>query len=203
MIRQIVLPGEKVDARDRQDTYTDHGTVYSKVVGLYDKQGGTIIPLEGAYVPHIGDDIVGIINSERNGVYDIDIQHFDRCLLISDRHEELMERGEVISATIRDIENKNTLIVEMPRMLNGGVLIHIKPTKIPRVIGKNDTMARMISTNTGTRIVVGMNGLIWLSGGDVTHAIEALLRVEREAHVEGLTNRIKIMLEEWKNSTQG
>ncbi len=202
-MKQIVLPGEKVDSRDRHNIYVEHSTTYSKVMGLYDKQNNSIIPLEGTYVPHVGDNIVGIIESEKNGVYELDIQHFDRCLLISDRHDELIENGEVISATIRDIENKRTIIVEMPRRLRGGVLIQVKPTKIPRIIGRNDTMAKMISTYTGTHIVIGMNGLIWLDGGDVPHAIEALLRVEREAHVEGLTNRIKLMLEEWKNSTKG
>jgi len=198
-MKQIVFPGEQIkDAKRMYNTYTEHGKAYSKVVGLYDIQNNSIIPLEGAYIPHKGDEIIGIVTSERNGIYDLYIQHFDRCLLITDKRDELIDDGTVVSATIRDIENKKTIIVEMPRKLSEGMLIYVKPMKIPRVIGRNNTMVNMISEYTNTHIVVGMNGLVWLKGGNTSLAIEAILRVENEAHVEGLTNRIKLMLENEK-----
>jgi exosome complex component RRP4 len=198
-MKQIIFPGEQIkDAKRMYNTYTEHGKAYSKVVGLYDIQNNSIIPLEGAYIPHKGDEIIGIVTSERNGIYDLYIQHFDRCLLITDKRDELIDDGTVVSATIRDIENKKTIIVEMPRKLSEGMLIYVKPMKIPRVIGRNNTMVNMISEYTNTHIVVGMNGLVWLKGGNTSLAIEAILRVENEAHVEGLTNRIKLMLENEK-----
>jgi len=198
-MKQIIFPGEQIkDAKRMYNTYTEHGKAYSKVVGLYDIQNNSIIPLEGAYIPHKGDEIIGIVTSERNGIYDLYIQHFDRCLLITDKRDELIDDGTVVSATIRDIENKKTIIVEMPRKLSEGMLIYVKPMKIPRVIGRNNTMVNMISEYTNTHIVVGMNGLVWLKGGNTSLAIEAILRVENEAHVEGLTNRVKLMLENEK-----
>ncbi|MEM0150025.1 MAG: hypothetical protein QXW10_03965 [Candidatus Micrarchaeaceae archaeon] len=195
-MKRIVFPGEYIgEAKRIYNTYIDHGKAYSKVLGIYEGQGNAIIPLEGAYVPHVDDEIVGIVTNERNGIYDIDIQHFDRCLLITDKRDELIEEGTVISATIRDIENKKTIIAEMPRRLKDGILIYVKPIKIPRVIGRSNTMIDMIRDYTKTIIVVGMNGLVWLKGGNTALAIEAILHVENEAHVEGLTNRIKLMLE--------
>ncbi|MGC9190608.1 MAG: KH domain-containing protein [Candidatus Micrarchaeia archaeon] len=199
------MPGEYIKEAHGfvQNTYAEQGKLFSKILGLYDPQKNEVIPLEGAYIPHPGDEIVGIITSERNGVYEVDIQHFDRCLLISDKHDELMDQGEIISATVREVENRKTIIVEGQRRLGEGILLYIKPTKIPRVIGKSNTMINMISEYTKSRIVVGMNGLIWLNGGNTALATEALLRIENEAHVEGLTNRIKIMLEEKIGKKQG
>ncbi len=59
-------------------------------------------------------------------------------------------------------------------------------------------MIRQIAEATGTHIVVGMNGLIWLKDGNITLATEALLKIEREAHLSGLTETIKNFLEEKK-----
>ncbi|MGC8669749.1 MAG: KH domain-containing protein [Candidatus Micrarchaeia archaeon] len=195
-MKQIVFPGEHVGIERRTpNVYIEKGKAYSSVVGLYDERSRTVIPLEGAYAPHTNDNIVGIIKSEKNGIYELDIQHFDRCLLITDKRDELINEGSIVSATVTKIENKKTIIVEMPRILKDGMLIYVKPTKVPRIIGKNNTMIGTISKYTGTNIVIGMNGLIWLKGGNTALAIEAILKVENEAHIEGLTNRIKDMLE--------
>ena len=195
-MKRIVVPGEyiKEDAR-LPFAYIEKDKAYSKVIGLYDEEKDTIIPLEGGYVPHVGDEIIGVIISERNGVYEVDIQQFNKCILITGKRDEYIEEGTVISAKVKSIENRRTIIVEMPRKLIGGMLIYIKPTKIPRVIGRNNTMIKMLTELTKTHIAVGMNGLVWLKGGNIALAIEALLRIENEAHIGGLTNRIKLMLE--------
>jgi exosome complex RNA-binding protein Rrp4 len=44
-----------------------------------------------------------------------------------------------------------------------------------------------------------MNGLIWLKDGNIALATEALLKVEREAHLSGLTDTIKNFLEKNKS----
>ena len=44
-----------------------------------------------------------------------------------------------------------------------------------------------------------MNGIIWLKGGDVELATKAIMRIQTEAHVSGLTDRIKEMLEQQGN----
>jgi exosome complex component RRP4 len=69
-----------------------------------------------------------------------------------------------------------------------------KPTKVPRVIGKGNTMIDQIANLTKCRISVGMNGLVWLNDGDLRLAVSALRRIEREAHTSGLTEKIKKML---------
>lgn len=58
-------------------------------------------------------------------------------------------------------------------------------------------MINMIKTLTGTRIIVGQNGWVWVSGKNdelERLAIEAILKVDRESHTQGLTDRVKEFL---------
>ena len=132
-------------------------------------------------------------------MYIVDLSFFGRALLIPGKYDKYeFKPGDVISALIKDIEGKNTIILNDPKQLEGGTILSIKPKKIPRVIGKKSTMVRQIAEYTGTHIVVGMNGLIWLKDGNITLATEALLKVERDAHLSGLTDAIKNFLENKK-----
>jgi exosome complex RNA-binding protein Rrp4 len=47
---------------------------------------------------------------------------------------------------------------------------------------------------------VANNGriMVWGSDRDIARVTEAILRIEREAHISGLTDRIKLMLEKTK-----
>jgi exosome complex component RRP4 len=56
-------------------------------------------------------------------------------------------------------------------------------------------MIDQIKSITKTDIVVGLNGMIWLRGGEAELATEAIFKVEREAHVSGLTESIRQYLE--------
>jgi exosome complex component RRP4 len=96
---------------------------------------------------------------------------------------------------IKDIEGKKTIILTDPKVLGRGTMLRIKPSKVPRVIGKQSTMVKQIIEATKSQIVVGVNGIVWMSGGDTSLAIRAVLKIEGEAHVAGLTERIKHMLE--------
>ena len=84
------------------------------------------------------------------------------------------------------------------RKLIGGTVIKITPTKVARVIGKGGSMINLIKEKTKSQILVGQNGLIWIRGGNVRKAIEAILMIERESHIIGLTEKIAKFLEEGK-----
>jgi len=56
----------------------------------------------------------------------------------------------------------------------------------------------MIKQATGCRIIVGQNGIAWIQSEDpaMEHlAVETIKKIEREAHISGLTDRIKSFLE--------
>ncbi len=85
---------------------------------------------------------------------------------------------------------------------NGGIVVTIDPPKIPRIIGRNGSMIKMLKNQTKTNIFVTQNGRIWLKGEDLAHErllIDAIRKIEREAHTVGLTDRMNAYLENEKN----
>ncbi|EQD74645.1 exosome complex RNA-binding protein Rrp4 [mine drainage metagenome] len=59
-------------------------------------------------------------------------------------------------------------------------------------------MVNLIKEHTGTRIVIGQNGLIWIDGTleSILKATAAIKKIEREAHTTGLTDRMTEYLKE-------
>jgi exosome complex component RRP4 len=80
------------------------------------------------------------------------------------------------------------------RKLRGGTIIRVNPAKVPRIIGRRGSMINLIKRKTGCEIYPGRNGIIWIRGGDKTKAIRAILTIEKESHVIGLTEKIEKML---------
>ena len=85
---------------------------------------------------------------------------------------------------------------ERARKLSGGKVINVEAVKVPRIIGKQGSMISMIKRKTGSNIVVGQNGIIWLQGGDEALSTTVIKMVERESHKEGLTDSIEKFLNE-------
>lgn len=198
-MKDIIFPGELVaDSPVRvQHSYIENGKTYSMVLGMYDRGSGSIVPLEGAWVPKIEDTVVGIVRSVRNSVYEVDLLFHGRAIIIGGKFDRFsFKAGDLVEATIKDVEDRKTIILSYPRALEGGKLLRIRPSKIPRVIGKANTMIDQITEMTKSSIVVGKNGLVWIKGGNDGLAEEAISRIEGEAHTSGLTERIKRMVQE-------
>jgi exosome complex component RRP4 len=198
-LKQIVLPGELISEKEENmpNTFTDEGKTYSFITGMFDAATKRVVPLEGLWFPRKGDVIVGIISKAgRKDMYNLDIGHFMSGMLIEKFPKFEMKVGDIVEAEVDRVENKRIVQLSRPRLLNGGIIITIGPTKVHRVIGKSDTMITQIAEMTKCGIVVGENGLIWIKGGDTALAIEAIRLVESAAHVSGLTEIIKIMLKE-------
>ena len=164
---------------------------------MYDSAHNEVIQLEGRWKPRPGDVVVGIVERVgRNGVYGISLTGAVDGLLIQDKYDNArFAVGDVIEAEIRDVEHKRLAVLERPKLLRAGSLMQIKAVRVPRLIGKANTMITQIIELTGCNIIVGRNGLVWMRGSNVAAATAAVLTVEREAHTSGLTERIKSMLE--------
>ena len=77
---------------------------------------------------------------------------------------------------------------------NNGIVISIDPPKIPRVIGRAGSMIKMLKNLTKCNIFVTQNGRIWIKGEDLAHErllIESINKIENEAHIVGLTDRME------------
>jgi exosome complex component RRP4 len=82
-------------------------------------------------------------------------------------------------------------------ILTDGITIAISPTKIPRVIGKKGSMISLLKNLLHCKIFVAQNGRIWINGHTPDQErllIEAIYKIEREAHTTGLTDRIKAFI---------
>ncbi len=82
-----------------------------------------------------------------------------------------------------------------------GLVISIDPPKIPRVIGRSGSMIKMLKDLTKCNIFVTQNGRIWLKGEDIAHErllIDAVRKIEKEAHTVGLTDRMSEYIKDEK-----
>jgi exosome complex component RRP4 len=212
----IVLPGELIDERKGRKlgkgVYEENGKVFAKVLGL-PRVGDnelSVIPLSGAYLPNVGDRIVGVVLTVEISGWLIDINSpYKAFLPLAEAVDEFVDTsrvdlsryfdtGDVIFGRISKVTKSKNVQVSMrdmvSRKLYGGVLIKVSPTKIPRIIGKGGSMIQMIKQNTRCDIYVGQNGVIWIRGDNKSRAIEAILLVEKESHTSGLTEKIERML---------
>jgi exosome complex component RRP4 len=123
---------------------------------------------------------------------------------------DILDVGDTIVAKIVDMDRRKTPILGILGRglgkVNEGFIIRLTPSKIPRLIGKKGSMVNMILNQTGCEIVIGQNGRILLNGRTREQeemAVSVIRKVEREAHISGLTNRVqeylKILKEEKKN----
>jgi exosome complex component RRP4 len=67
-------------------------------------------------------------------------------------------------------------------------------------------MISMIKQETGCNIILGVNGVVLITGKtleDEQLAMMALLKIEAESHTTGLTDRITQMLKEEKSKRGG
>ena len=61
----------------------------------------------------------------------------------------------------------------------------------------------MIKDHSKCNIIVGQNGRVWIQGDNVADEIlatKAIMKIEEASHVDGLTNKIKELLEEGRKN---
>ena len=217
--RELVVPGDLIAEGDFKilspsTIYKIGKRYYSAVVGLvqYDESNNTlkIIPLEGYYYPQPEDIVVGVIRSVGLTSWEVDIRApFPGILYASDflgrpinpAREELtdyLDVGDVIVAKIEVFDRtRDPLLSTKGKGLGKvtkGAIVEINPAKVPRVIGKKGSMQATLENETGCKLVVGRNGRIVIDcpNRDLKDILVlAIRKIEREAHIPGLTDRIK------------
>ncbi|MFX1571274.1 MAG: exosome complex RNA-binding protein Rrp4 [Promethearchaeota archaeon] len=176
-----------------------------------------VIPLRGFYTPKPGDKVIALIVDKNPVKYKCDINAKDFGTL---KPKNTIKRGKIKGfrgssysqeqATIEKFDIGDILVVKIlsadrlnkPELTTvgkylgkkiGGIVISIDPPKIPRVIGRNGSMIKMLKNLTNCNIFVTQNGRIWLKGDDIAHErllIESIKKIASEAHTVGLTDRM-------------
>ncbi len=217
--KEVVVPGEiladGMDYLPGMGTYRDGDKILSSRLGLTSVEGRAVklIPLTGRYNPKRGDTVIGKVTEIFPAGWRADINcAYPAMVPLKDASSDYIARGadltkyytfgDYIVAKITNVTSQKLIDLSMRgpglRKLSGGRIIKITSTKVPRIIGKKGSMVSMIKLATGCRIVVGQNGVVWVSGEEPDKellAVETIKKIEKEAHIAGLTDRIKEFLE--------
>ncbi len=210
-IREIVLPGEEIilgENKPGNGIYIENGKAYVEYLGVKSIKSGyvNIIPLSGRYQPQKGDKVIGKIVDimSSNWVVDINAPYL-APLHVNDTPwkvdfgdtSKYLNVGDTILAKVMSVNEVKQvwLTLKEPglRKLQGGHIITVSPTKVPRIIGKDGSMIKILKEMTNSKIYVGQNGVIWVEGTteSILQVVGAIRLIEREAHIIGLTDRVK------------
>ena len=216
--KEIVVPGETIATGmsflPGKGAYREEEKIIAQRLGMISVDGKVIklIPLSGAYIPKIKDRIIGRVIDVLMTGWRVDIKSpYSAVMTLKDATSEFIPRGadltqfyrigENIVCQIVNVTSQKLIDVSMKgpglRKLRGGRIIEVSSQKVPRIIGKDGSMIGMIKQATGCEIIVGQNGLLWLDGEPEKEviAVNAVRKIEEEAHLGGLTERMATWLE--------
>jgi exosome complex component RRP4 len=199
MSKEIVVPGELLTDESKQigvHTFAREGKIYADCLGIKNESDDriSVVPLRGKYLPVENDVVIGVVKNEKFAGYDIEINSFYPSFVSNKDMREPLKVGSVISAKIVKVNEMNEADLGMVRPLNEGEVVSVTPVKVPRIIGKNASMLNAVKNGTGSSIMVGRNGLVWIHGGNTQVAAETILRIEEYSHAENLTHDIQCFL---------
>ncbi len=217
MAKKIVTPGETIvegmDYLPGDGTYRSGPEIRAEILGLADIRDRLVkvIPLSGRYMPKRDDPVIAIVTGVRYNMWELDINSpYDAMMLAGEatdrfidlRKEKLSKYfsvGDALICKIIRVDETMSVFVTAKgpglRKITDGKIIEVEPSKIPRIIGKNASMIKMIKEYTGVKMFVGQNGRIWLDGGNQELAVKVIREIEKKAHTDGLTDTIKEILE--------
>ncbi len=221
--RDQVIPGKFLGNVDRVE-YTPYyfkegGNLFASTTGMARVNGKNIrvIPSKGRYLPKEEDVIIAVVTEAHSNRWHLDINSpyecimFERMLLKENerggrrdyraprrderRIPEKFEVGDILSVKISRVDEVNFCEAIKPWKLERALILEVNPKRVPRVIGKKRSMLNLIKNGTGCKIIVGQNGRIWIKGPNEEFVVSVINKIIREAQSEGLTNRIKKLLE--------
>ncbi len=219
MTRQVVIPGEEIakgnDYLPGENTEKRGDAVVALRYGLAEEQNKLVrvIPLSGVYQPRRGNSVIGkVIMVTFNG-WVINIGASENAFLSltevprfvnKDGLEEVMDIGDMVTAKIWAI-NKRGIDLSIKQRgfgkIDEGIIVNINPNKVPRVIGKEGSMIKMIKDNTNCNITVGQNGIIWIKGDKIEEELfakNAIKFIESKSFISGLTDEVEKWFKENK-----
>ncbi len=224
--KQIVTPGDLLAEGDYvagENTYKDDKKIYASRIGFVEtnnKEVG-VVALKAFYAPKPGDLVIGTIADIGFNGWTVDINAPYKAFLRpsdvlsrpfkpqKDDLSHVLSIGDLIVAKIFSFDRTHDpqLTVAEPGLgkITRGQILKITPTKIPRVIGRKGSMISMIKQETGCQIILGLNGVILITGKtleDEQLALMAILKIEEESHTSGLTDRITQMLKKEKTGME-
>ncbi len=217
--RTLVLVGDEL-AKDKETRPVEGAArVGDRVVATqsgYVRRHGDrvgVIPFQGAYEPRAGDTVVGIVADCNPGNWIIDIRApWDAPMHVSEapwrvdfgETMEYLKPGDAVLCKVLFVDGQKKVQVTLKdrnlSKLEGGEVFEVPPVKVARIIGKNGSMLNLVKGYVECWLYVGQNGRIWINGeaDEVLLAREAIEMIARDAHLPGLTDKVRAFLHERK-----
>jgi exosome complex component RRP4 len=216
--RRYVIPGDKIvegNFRPLMNVIKAGNSLIATRIGIAEtgRDGVKVIPLSGVYIPRVNDLVIGKVTDHSSLSWEVDINScFSAHLPAQDvfgrdfsparddmgRHFAI---GDMITARIMAFDRtRDPMLTVQDRDLGKiarGEALKISATRVPRLIGKRGSMIQMIEQATQTRVLIGQNGIVVVTGRTpegIILAVRAIRMVEEEAHTANLTQRIKALL---------
>lgn len=223
--RDIVTPGDLL-AKGRfrigsnivkvgEDSY------YATVVGSFEVQNGmlNVRALKGPYIPRRGDKVIGRVVDISMGSWSVDIRSPYEATLPAARFstkinpvlEDIRKHlkvGDYVYAEVAEFDRFKPPVLDASSSrefgpIRQGVVVAIEPARVPRLIGRNGSMIKLLNKELDANIVVAQNGYVWIranSSTTINNAVRIIKMIEAEAHTVGLTSRVEAMLKTLKST---
>ena len=217
--RTAVIPGEVIvegeDYLPGEGTEKIEGKIISLRYGLAEELNKLVkvIPLSGIYEPRRGNVVIGKVEMVTFNGWVIDIGTAENAFLPlievprfvnKDSIEDVMGVGDIVVAKINSINKRGIdLTIKMKGLgkIEEGILFEINSHKVPRVIGKEGSMIKLIKDETSCNVTVGQNGIILINGDNIEKELlakEAILFITEKSYISGLTEEVEKWFKERK-----
>ncbi len=207
----LVLPGDRIgrtgSIRAGNGVMKGERYLIATQMGLLirSERSVHVIPMKGRYRPGKGDFLIGIVKDHTPSRWFFDINTPQGARLHSSdtpwsvdfgRTGEYMNVGDVAYLKVMEVDDMGRADLTMKgpglRKLRSGQVMGIRPSQVPRLIGRNGSLIAAVKRRTGCRIFIGKNGWIWVDGEDA--GIEMVRRVldavDERPHMGGVSEHI-------------
>lgn len=202
-MKKIITPGELITESRKKtgdNVFIKENKIYSAVLGILNESNDfvSVVPLNGPYIPLKNDAIVCVIKQVTNNGYVIDVNSHSNCFLPKSLVSKELYVGQTLFAKVKETDGTEVTELENINILPEGNIIPVSAVKIPRIIGKNESMLNILKTHTQSNILVGKNGWIWCVSKNFKLLDSAIKLIVDNSQKPNLTNTIEEYLK--KNS---
>ena len=215
--RQLVIPGETIVSGNEflpgEGAYRDGEEIVAGkfgVANIFEKHV-RVVPVSGAYYPRRGNTIIAtIVDITFNG-WLMDFGGAQNAFLPvaevprfvnKNEMQEFLDFGETVIVKVWDVKSRGVDVSMKMRgfgKIEGGMILSVGANEVPRIIGKEGSMVKMIKGATGCDVTVGQNGKVWIAGKSTDDEVNAKKIVEfisENVTVSGLTDMVEKLIKE-------
>jgi len=195
-MKRIVTPGELITDKNKKvggNVFIKDNCIYSSVLGILNESEDyvSIVPLNGPYVPEVNDAIVCIVKNVTSNGYVIDINAHNDCFFPKSLITKELRIRQMLFARVKGVDGSDITDLDNINILPVGNIIEAPSVKVPRIIGKNDSMLNILKKYTLSNILVGRNGWIWCVSKNINLLEKAINMIILNSQKSNLTNTIE------------